>query len=43
MISLSALLRIIEQGEIHDGKTLVSVMLYDRLRSKKASRPVQKK
>ena len=37
MIPLSELLRMIEQGEIHDGKTLVSVMLYDRLRNKSAS------
>ena len=24
----------IEEGKVHDGKTLISVMLYDRLRQK---------
>jgi ADP-ribose pyrophosphatase len=37
MISISELLRMIEQGEILDGKTLISVLLYDRMRSKSAS------
>jgi ADP-ribose pyrophosphatase len=32
MIPLSKLLSMIEAGKIHDGKTLISVMLYDRLR-----------
>ena len=32
MIPLSKLLSMIEEGKIHDGKTLISVMLYDRLR-----------
>ena len=32
MISLSRLLAMIEEGKVHDGKTLISVMLYDRLR-----------
>ena len=34
MIPLSKLLAMIEEGKIHDGKTLISVMLYDRLRRK---------
>jgi ADP-ribose pyrophosphatase len=32
MIPLSKLLGMIETGKVHDGKTLISVMLYDRLR-----------
>jgi ADP-ribose pyrophosphatase len=32
MIPLSKLLRMIEEGKLYDGKTLISVMLYDRLR-----------
>src|SRR6202789_428381 len=32
MISLSKLLSMIDEGKIHDGKTLISVTLYDRLR-----------
>src|SRR5580693_4869151 len=32
MIALSRLLRMIEEGKVHDGKTLISLMLYDRLR-----------
>jgi ADP-ribose pyrophosphatase len=32
MIPLSKLLSMIEEGKLHDGKTLISVMLYDRLR-----------
>jgi ADP-ribose pyrophosphatase len=35
MVPLSEVLRLIEAGEIRDGKTLVSVMLYARLRKKK--------
>ena len=31
-IPLSKLLSMIEEGKVHDGKTLISVMLYDRLR-----------
>jgi ADP-ribose pyrophosphatase len=34
-IRLSEILRLIEAGEIRDGKTLVSVMFYARLRKKK--------
>jgi ADP-ribose pyrophosphatase len=34
-VRLSEVLRLIEAGEIRDGKTLVSVMLYARLRKKK--------
>jgi ADP-ribose pyrophosphatase len=32
MMPLSRLLRMIDEGKIHDGKTLISVMLYARLR-----------
>jgi ADP-ribose pyrophosphatase len=32
MIPISKLLGMIEEGKLHDGKTLISVMLYDRLR-----------
>jgi ADP-ribose pyrophosphatase len=35
MIPLSKLLGMIEEGKVHDGKTLISVMLYDRLRRRK--------
>jgi ADP-ribose pyrophosphatase len=38
MIPLSKLLRMIEDGKVHDGKTLISVMLYDRLRRAAAKR-----
>jgi ADP-ribose pyrophosphatase len=34
MIPLSKLLSMIEEGKLHDGKTLISVMLYDRLRQR---------
>lgn len=34
-VPLSEVLRLIDAGEIRDGKTLVSVMLYERLRKKK--------
>ena len=34
-VPLSELLRLIDAGEIRDGKTLVSVMLYARMRKKK--------
>ena len=34
MIPLSKLLSMIEEGKVHDGKTLISVMLYDRLRQR---------
>jgi ADP-ribose pyrophosphatase len=34
-VRLSEMLRLIEAGEIRDGKTLVSLMLYARLRKKK--------
>jgi ADP-ribose pyrophosphatase len=33
LVPLSRLLTMIEEGKIHDGKTLISVMLYARLRS----------
>ena len=41
LIPLSKLLRMIEEGKVHDGKTLISVMLYDRLRrsAKKKTSP----
>ena len=32
LIPLSKLLSMIDSGKVHDGKTLISVMLYDRLR-----------
>jgi ADP-ribose pyrophosphatase len=35
MIPLSRLLAMIDAGEVQDGKTLISVMLYDRLRKAK--------
>jgi ADP-ribose pyrophosphatase len=35
LIPLSKLLKMAEEGKLHDGKTLISVMLYDRLRRKK--------
>jgi ADP-ribose pyrophosphatase len=40
MMPLSKLLSMIEKGKIYDGKTLISVMLYDRLRQaeKKSNR-----
>ncbi len=41
MIPLSELLRMIEQGKIQDGKTLISVMLYDRSRRRTASVPIR--
>ena len=34
-VPLSKVLQLIDAGEIRDGKTLVSVMLYDRVRKKK--------
>jgi ADP-ribose pyrophosphatase len=34
MIPLSKLLSMIEEGKVHDGKTLISVILYDRLRQR---------
>ena len=34
MMPLSKLLAMIEAGKVHDGKTLISVMLYDRLRQR---------
>jgi ADP-ribose pyrophosphatase len=34
MIPLSKLLNMIVEGKVHDGKTLISVMLYDRLRQR---------
>jgi len=41
LIPLSKLLSMIDEGKVHDGKTLISVMLYDRLlrtEKKKSSR-----
>ena len=38
LIPLSRLLAMIDAGEVHDGKTLISVMLYDRL-----NKPTKKK
>jgi ADP-ribose pyrophosphatase len=35
LMPLSKLLNMIEEGKVHDGKTLISVMLYDRLQKKK--------
>jgi ADP-ribose pyrophosphatase len=35
LVPMSEVLRLIDAGEIRDGKTLVSVMLYSRLRKKK--------
>jgi ADP-ribose pyrophosphatase len=35
LMPLSKLLSMIESGKVHDGKTLISVMLYDRLLKKK--------
>jgi len=35
LIPLSRLLKMIDEGKIHDGKTLISVMLYERLRKNK--------
>jgi ADP-ribose pyrophosphatase len=35
LMHLSTLLTMIEAGKVHDGKTLISVMLYDRLQKKK--------
>jgi ADP-ribose pyrophosphatase len=32
MMPLSRLLKMVDEGKIHDGKTLISVMLYARLR-----------
>ena len=41
LIPLSRLLTMIEEGKVHDGKTLISVMLFERLRRvhKKARKP----
>jgi ADP-ribose pyrophosphatase len=38
MIPLSKLMSMIEEGKVHDGKTLISVMLYDRLRKREKKR-----
>lgn len=38
LVPLSEVLRRIDAGEVRDGKTLVSVMLYDRMRTKKKKR-----
>jgi ADP-ribose pyrophosphatase len=38
MIPLSKLMSMIEEGKVHDGKTLISVMLYDRLRQRENKR-----
>jgi ADP-ribose pyrophosphatase len=34
LIPLSHLLKMIDEGKVHDGKTLISVMLFERLRKK---------
>ena len=34
LVPLSELLRLIDQGKIHDGKTLIAAMSYARIRSK---------
>ena len=39
MIPLSRLLSMIEEGKIYDGKTLISVMLYARLRQAEKKKP----
>ena len=39
MIPLSRLLRMIDEGKIYDGKTLISVMLYARLRQAEKKKP----
>ena len=39
MVPLSRLLRMIEEGKIYDGKTLISVMLYARLRQAEKKKP----
>ena len=46
LMPLSELLRMIDKGKVHDGKTLISVMLYDRMRrsqqnAKRSSRPAK--
>jgi ADP-ribose pyrophosphatase len=38
LVKLSELLEMIEKGAIHDGKTLSSVLLYDRLKRKKGKK-----
>ena len=38
MMPLSQLLAMIDAGEIEDGKTLISVMLYDRMRKTEAAK-----
>jgi ADP-ribose pyrophosphatase len=38
MIPLSKLMSMIEEGKVHDGKTLISVVLYDRLRQREKKR-----
>jgi ADP-ribose pyrophosphatase len=38
MMPLSRLLKMIDEGKIHDGKTLISVMLYARLREAERNR-----
>src|ERR1700761_2715825 len=39
MIPLSRLLSMIDEGKIYDGKTLISVMLYERLRRGEKKKP----
>ncbi len=38
LIPLSRLLKMIDEGKVHDGKTLISVMLYERLRKKRKTK-----
>jgi ADP-ribose pyrophosphatase len=41
LMPLSKILRMIDKGHVHDGKTLISVMLYDRLRRSRKKKPVK--
>jgi hypothetical protein len=39
LVPFSELLRLIDKGEIHDGKTLIAAMSYARIRSKATPAP----
>lgn len=41
LMPLSKILRMIDKGQVRDGKTLISVMLYDRLRRSRKKKPVK--
>jgi len=41
LMPLSKILRMIDEGQVRDGKTLISVMLYDRLRRSRKKKPVK--